>query len=284
MVKKWAGHLLGGLLAMTAPLAVAQQTTTDAADAARPAQEIADRYLASQILDTDIVNAEDEEIADIEDLVMDRTGKVRYVILNRGGLGGVGGDYLALPIDRLEFVWDEDEWEATLPMSREQLDRAPKIESETYRELSDPEWLRSNAEFFGAGAQADAAKAVDHPEILRATKILKTRIVGAGADAADMGRVEDLVLGRDWRAAYAILGVGGVLNVGSDFIAAPFDALQFRYDRDDDVVTVSVKATAEQLQSAPKVEREDSYGRLADPAFAEQVKSHFHSGETDANP
>lgn len=256
----------GGLLALFVQTGLAQDERDDG-------RRLADIYKATDVLDMNVVDSEGNTLGDVDDLVMGHDGGVRYVVVGRGGVAGVGEDEIAIPVGKLNFGKDDDgDWRLLLPMNREQLARAPKLTSDTYTELGQANWIQSNAEFFGA---QDQAGDVDHPEIYRASKILKTRIVGTQADAADMGRVEDLILGKDWKLAYLILGSGGVLNVGSDFIAVPLEAITFRYTGgEDNRVFVSVKATADQLNQAPHVRRDD-YGSLMDPAFVRKLKTMF---------
>ena len=52
----------------------------------------------------DVYNEANEKIGDINDVILDRSGKVGNVILGVGGVLGLGEHYVAVPFDKLKWV------------------------------------------------------------------------------------------------------------------------------------------------------------------------------------
>ena len=49
-------------------------------------------------------NEANEKIGDVNDVILDRSGKVSNVILGVGGVLGLGEHYVAVPFDKLTWV------------------------------------------------------------------------------------------------------------------------------------------------------------------------------------
>ena len=97
---------------MTVP-AIAQDAVQRAQDA--PAVEAVEKKSAAtfsgdvsakELLSENVVNAANESIGDINDVLIDREGKVAAVIVGVGGFLGMGEKDVALPYDQLTFAKD----------------------------------------------------------------------------------------------------------------------------------------------------------------------------------
>jgi sporulation protein YlmC with PRC-barrel domain len=97
---------------MTVP-AIAQDAAQRAQDA--PAIETVEKNSAAafsgdvsakELLSKNVVNAANESIGDINDILIDREGKVVAVIVGVGGFLGMGEKDVALPYDQLTFSTD----------------------------------------------------------------------------------------------------------------------------------------------------------------------------------
>ena len=88
---------------------------------------------AKELLSENVVNAANESIGDINDVLIDREGKVAAVIVGVGGFLGMGEKDVALPYDQLTFSKDAN---STLIVgtraTKESLETAPE-----YRKLGD---------------------------------------------------------------------------------------------------------------------------------------------------
>ncbi|GGE53894.1 hypothetical protein GCM10007276_33720 [Agaricicola taiwanensis] len=67
-------------------------------------QQKEDQILGSNLMDADIRGANGEEIGEVEDVLLDREGRVIGVAVEVGGFLGMGEKEVAIPVDQLEFV------------------------------------------------------------------------------------------------------------------------------------------------------------------------------------
>src|SRR6476659_11300 len=61
-------------------------------------------WRGSKLAGVDVYNEANEKIGDINDVILDRSGKVSNVILGVGGVLGLGEHYVAVPFDKLTWV------------------------------------------------------------------------------------------------------------------------------------------------------------------------------------
>jgi sporulation protein YlmC with PRC-barrel domain len=61
-------------------------------------------WRASKLVHVDVYNEANEKIGDINDVILDRSGKVAKVILGVGGVLGVGEHYVVVGFDKLKWV------------------------------------------------------------------------------------------------------------------------------------------------------------------------------------
>jgi sporulation protein YlmC with PRC-barrel domain len=61
---------------------------------------------AKELLDAAVVNSAHETVGDINDVLIDRDGKIAAVIVGVGGFLGMGEKDVALPYDQLTFAKD----------------------------------------------------------------------------------------------------------------------------------------------------------------------------------
>jgi len=246
----------------------------------------------STLIGTHVMNRANTKIATIRDLVLSPNGDLRYAILGYGGVGGVGETYTAAPFDALDVRHADGKWAANLDMTADDLKKAPTFQSENYRELTDAHWVASACQFFHprgesmarpekeTGATQREPKAVDW--VLLASKIRESRLKNPQNE--DLGKVEDILFDRMHRAAFLIVGRGGMLGMREQYIPIPWSRLGLSINRETDAVTPSVDATKAELDKAPVVQG-DNYETMLAPGFADQVRHYFteirHGAETE---
>lgn len=98
-------------LAGTALLAaVASAQTPTAADRANspsnsvPASSLKGDWRASKVVGLSVYNDTNEKLGSINDLLMDKSGNIKAVVLGVGGFLGVGEHLVAVPLDKVRFV------------------------------------------------------------------------------------------------------------------------------------------------------------------------------------
>jgi len=86
--------LAGPVLAQTAPTSNTGQFIT---------QEKAGQWRASKLRGLNVYNNNNEKIGDINELLVDSTGKVQAVVIGVGGFLGMGEHLVAVPFDKVKF-------------------------------------------------------------------------------------------------------------------------------------------------------------------------------------
>ena len=105
MISKYIATALLTTALMTGT-AIAQTATTtkppDASNAATMHHE--GQWRASKLVGVDVYNEADENIGDINDVILDKSGKVANVIIGVGGFLGMGEHDVAVAFDKLKWV------------------------------------------------------------------------------------------------------------------------------------------------------------------------------------
>jgi sporulation protein YlmC with PRC-barrel domain len=105
--KYMTAGLIGSALLATAAFA---QTPTTTADRAAPAPATASdstfdgNWRLSKMIGLNVYNDSNESIGSINDLLTDKTGAVKGVVIGVGGFLGMGSHLVAVPLDKVKFV------------------------------------------------------------------------------------------------------------------------------------------------------------------------------------
>jgi sporulation protein YlmC with PRC-barrel domain len=96
-----------------APATTTNQPATTAQTGAAGASNFiatrpADQFRASDLTGERVYGANNENIGEVNDVLLDRTGKVTAVIIGVGGFLGIGEKDVALPMTALQFAPDTD--------------------------------------------------------------------------------------------------------------------------------------------------------------------------------
>ncbi len=98
--------------AASQPTGTAGTTEPTAMDKAKTADTRMDNPLyqrrAEEIIGKDVVNAEGDEVGEIDDLVLDQENKVVYAIVSAGGFLGIGEKKVAVNFDELSMVGEDE--------------------------------------------------------------------------------------------------------------------------------------------------------------------------------
>lgn len=92
--------------ALMTGVASAQTTTAPKADAANSSASMhhEGEWRASKLAGVNVYNEANEKIGDINDVILDKSGKADKVILGVGGFLGMGEHYVAVAFDKLKWV------------------------------------------------------------------------------------------------------------------------------------------------------------------------------------
>lgn len=134
----------------------------------------------------------------------------------------------------------------------------------------------SSQNMFGSPPSEDADKVgfvePKDGQLLVSSFIGQTVYESDAADAASVGKLNDLITSPEGKIQAAVIGVGGFLGVGEKDVAVSPDQLQLA-TRSDGKKWLVIKATKEQLTEAPTFDRS--------ALFADGVADKAATGETE---
>src|ERR1700686_4847133 len=99
--KYLAAALLGTALLTGA--AFAETATTDRSNI-NTAVHKEGQWRSSKLIGVNVYNDNNEKIGDIQELIVDKSGKVENVVLGVGGFLGMGEHYVAVPMEKLKWL------------------------------------------------------------------------------------------------------------------------------------------------------------------------------------
>ena len=108
LAKFTSAAFVGSALLATVAFA---QTPTATTDSAKPATAAAasdtsfqGNWRSSKLVGLSVYNDSNESLGSINDLLMDKNGNIKAVVIGVGGFLGVGEHLVALPLDKVKFV------------------------------------------------------------------------------------------------------------------------------------------------------------------------------------
>ena len=108
LAKFMIAGVVGSALLATVAFAQTPAATTDKT-AAAPAAAASDtsfqgNWRGSKMVGLNVYNESNESLGSISDLLMDKSGNIKGVVIGVGGFLGVGEHLVALPFDKVKFV------------------------------------------------------------------------------------------------------------------------------------------------------------------------------------
>lgn len=103
---------------------------------------------ASSLTGDKVVNAQGEDLGEIEEFMIDLdSGCVAYAVLSFGGVLGMGDKLFAIPIQALTL--DEDKEVFILNVSKEKLKNASGFDKNHWPDMADPTWSNQIHNYYG---------------------------------------------------------------------------------------------------------------------------------------
>lgn len=103
-------------------------STTAAATGTAPTfvtRQTADQHMASNLIGTAVRGPAEENLGDINDLVIDRSGNVAAVVIGVGGFLGIGEKDVAVPFQAVEIMRMDGKEHLVLRKTKDELKNAP---------------------------------------------------------------------------------------------------------------------------------------------------------------
>jgi sporulation protein YlmC with PRC-barrel domain len=107
LAKYMTAGLVGSALLASVAFAQTPTATSDRASMAPVAasdSSFQGNWRASKLVGVNVYNDNNEKIGDIQELIVDKSGKVENVVLGVGGFLGMGEHYVAVPMEKLKWV------------------------------------------------------------------------------------------------------------------------------------------------------------------------------------
>lgn len=112
--------------------------------------EMSGTMTASYLIGADVRNLQNEDLAEVEDVVFHTSGTgASYVLVSHGGFLGIGDEQIAVPMSNVKVTPDGDPI-VVLNMSEEQLENAPSFDRGSENVFENPDWLKKNENYFDA--------------------------------------------------------------------------------------------------------------------------------------
>jgi len=136
-MKTLASALLLGTLIVSGPAMAAEQTTAAEPMAAPSKQSTSDKQVLAQLPNSgvsvsdyykqSVYDPHDKKIGDINDLIIDKDGKVNAAIIGVGGFLGVGEKDVAIPFAQLQVRDKNGDRYLVMEANKEALNSAPGL-------------------------------------------------------------------------------------------------------------------------------------------------------------
>jgi hypothetical protein len=104
MISKYLAAALLTTALMTGVASAQTSTTKTDTSSASATMHKEGQWRASKLVGVNVYNEANEKIGDINELILDKSGKVENVILGVGGFLGMGEHYVEVAFDKLKWV------------------------------------------------------------------------------------------------------------------------------------------------------------------------------------
>jgi len=101
-------------------------------------------FSLGQVIGMTVKNPQGQELARVDDIVVDSHGKAVFAVMTHGGFMGMGGKQVAVPFGAVTF--DKTDRHLVLDTTREKLDAAPVFRMS---DISNEKWAEDVYRYFG---------------------------------------------------------------------------------------------------------------------------------------
>ncbi|RUU91957.1 PRC-barrel domain containing protein [Mesorhizobium sp. M7A.F.Ca.MR.176.00.0.0] len=249
--------------------AYAQSATTPAPAQSPAVQESgaatvrAEGSIVTNIIGESVYNGtgdDAENIGKVSDVVFDKDGQAKSVVIDVGGFLGVGAKSVAFEYGKLQWAEKNGDRWLVAQTTKDELTAQAEFDSQPYSPAPAPA-ASTDATAPTAPATTDTAQkpadmnAAPAEPVKRADGNLATNIIGedvyngTGDDAQNIGDVNDIVLTKEGKAESLVIGVGGFLGLGAKNVTYDFSKAQWAEKNGDRWLVA--QTTKEELQAQP---------------------------------
>ena len=144
--------------AQPADRAAPAATTTDSAGSK---MMLKGKWRASKLMGLDVYNEANEKLGDVNELILDKDGKINAVVIGVGGFLGMGEHDIAVTMDKLKFMETPVKTSSTAPAARDSTTGAATAPANTTttttaRTANANDWVPDHAVMSGTKEQLKA--------------------------------------------------------------------------------------------------------------------------------
>ncbi|RUU12212.1 PRC-barrel domain containing protein [Mesorhizobium sp. USDA-HM6] len=219
--------------------AYAEDKTKPASQAAVVAP-VTDGSLVSKIMGAAVYDSTADDatkIGDVNDIVLDKDGKAKLIVIGVGGFLGVGEKNVAYDFSKIEWANKNGKRWLVAKTTKEELQAQPNFDTKAY-DTANAQPAASTATNQTAPAKTDqtATASIDKSALteMPSDKISAANLIGTnvyGADDAKVGEIGDVILTGDKKVDAVIMDVGGFLGIGEKKVAIGMENLKFMTDK-----------------------------------------------------
>ena len=202
---------------------------------------------AAKLIGRNIVNTNGDTVGEIDSVVIDQSGKVRYVIVGVGGFLGIGKKEAALAWDDLTIT--ENGEKVTTTATKDQLAALPEYKSPASvtpgTVYSYDEAVKTNPSLGSPEQMAPAAGVIG----IKASKLVGATVKNAKGES--IGEIHEVVLGSDGKTEGLVIDVGGFLGINEKPVMVKWSDVTIQSDSNGSVV-VATSMDKSQLEQLPE--------------------------------
>ena len=231
------------IVAMMAPLfgmpmalsSVAADTDKSAAQTS-PATKAFYHMRASQLIGTNVENAQGENLGEIKDLIIDvNNERVFYAVLEFGGFLGMGEKLFAYPMRTFKHTGNNMD-KLVLNVDKEKLKAAPGFARDTW-----PDWMTYGDEVDRYYGETVKLKEMPDQKLRRASELIGKDVNDRAGK--DMGEIDDIIVNMsNGKIQSAVLEFDQSWNLNDKLIPMPMRAFTYSADKEDLVLNVDKEA------------------------------------------
>ncbi|WP_318011914.1 MULTISPECIES: PRC-barrel domain-containing protein [unclassified Mesorhizobium] len=200
---------------------------------------VTDGKLVSKIMGAAVYDSTADDatkIGDVNDIVLDKDGNAKLVVIGVGGFLGVGEKNVAYDFSKLQWVNKKGDRWLVAKTTKDELKAQPNFDTKAYDTAAAPTAQTTNGQAANGKTDTTSTASIDKSSLteMPSDKISAANLIGTnvyGADDAKVGEIGDVILTGDKKVDAIIVDVGGFLGIGEKKVAVAMENLKFMTDK-----------------------------------------------------
>ncbi|WP_318012133.1 PRC-barrel domain-containing protein [Mesorhizobium sp. CA14] len=200
---------------------------------------VTDGKLVSKIMGAAVYDSTADDatkIGNVNDIVLDKDGNAKLVVIGVGGFLGVGEKNVAYDFGKLEWVNKKGDLWLVAKTTKDELKAQPNFDTKAYDSAAASTTQPTNSQAADGKTDTTATASIDKSTLteMPSDKISAANLIGTnvyGADDAKVGEIGDVILTGDKKVDSIIVDVGGFLGIGEKKVAVGMENLKFMTDK-----------------------------------------------------